>query len=44
MLNGLFEADLAIKRNDIEPEAAVSAWLGEQVLAGRGPRRSEGVA
>jgi DNA polymerase III delta subunit len=35
MLNGLFDADLAIKRNDIEPEAAVSAWLGEQVLAGR---------
>jgi len=35
MLRGLFEADLAIKRNDIEPEAAVAAWLGEQVLAGR---------
>jgi len=35
MLRGLFEADLAIKRNDIEPEAAVTAWLGEQVLAGR---------
>jgi DNA polymerase III delta subunit len=35
MLRGLFEADIAIKRNDIEPEAAVTAWLGEQVLAGR---------
>jgi DNA polymerase III delta subunit len=35
MLRGLFEADLAIKRNDIDPEAAVTAWLGEQVLAGR---------
>jgi len=35
MLRGLFEADLAIKRNDIEPEAAVTAWLGDQVLAGR---------
>jgi len=35
MLRGLFEADLAIKRNDIEPEAAITAWLGEQVLAGR---------
>jgi len=35
MLRGLFDADLAIKRNDIEPEAAVTAWIGEQVLAGR---------
>ena len=35
MLRGLFEADLAIKKNDIEPEAAVAAWLGEHVLAGR---------
>ena len=35
MLRGLFVADLAIKRNDVEPEAAVSAWLGEQLLAGR---------
>lgn len=42
MLNGLFEADVAIKRNDVEPEAAVSAWLGEQVLAGRGSGRSDG--
>jgi len=36
MLRGLFDADLAIKRNDIGPEAAVTAWLGEGVLAGRG--------
>jgi DNA polymerase III delta subunit len=35
MLRGLFEADLAIKRNDVEPGAAVTAWLGEQVLGGR---------
>jgi len=35
MLRGLFEADLAIKKNDIEPEAAVAAWLGEHMLAGR---------
>jgi DNA polymerase III delta subunit len=34
MLIGLFEADLAIKANEIEPEAAISAWLGEHVLAG----------
>ena len=44
MLNGLFEADLAIKRNDVEAEAAVTAWLGEQVLAGRESGRSEGGA
>lgn len=35
MLLGLFEADLAIKANDVEPEAAVSAWLGEHVLGRR---------
>lgn len=35
MLLGLFEADLAIKANDLEPEAAVSAWLGEHLLARR---------
>jgi hypothetical protein len=35
MLTGLFEADLAIKVNDIEPEAAVSAWLGEHLLGTR---------
>jgi hypothetical protein len=32
MLRGLFEADLAIKANTGEPEAAVTAWLGEYVL------------
>jgi DNA polymerase III delta subunit len=40
MLRGLFEADLAIKSNTAEPEAAITAWLGEYVLgaarAGRG--------
>lgn len=39
MLRGLFEADLAIKANDIQPEAAVSAWLGEHLLAARAVRR-----
>jgi DNA polymerase III delta subunit len=32
MLRGLFEADLAIKSNAAEPEAALTAWLGEYVL------------
>lgn len=40
MLRGLFETDLAIKSNASEPEAALTAWLGEYVLgaarAGRG--------
>ena len=35
MLRGLFEADLAIKANDVEPESAVVAWLGEHLLARR---------
>jgi DNA polymerase III delta subunit len=35
MLKGLFEADLAIKRNDVDPKSAVSAWLGEHLLATR---------
>jgi DNA polymerase-3 subunit delta len=39
MLVGLFEADLAIKANDVEPEAAVSAWIGEHLLATRRPNR-----
>jgi DNA polymerase III delta subunit len=34
MLRGLFEADLAVKANEIEPEAAITAWLGEYLLAG----------
>jgi len=32
MLNGLFEADLAIKTNVMEPAPAISAWLGEFLL------------
>jgi DNA polymerase-3 subunit delta len=37
MLNGLFEADLAIKTNVMEPAPAISAWLGEFLLgAARG--------
>ena len=32
MLHGLFEADLAIKTQASEPEAALAAWLGESVL------------
>jgi hypothetical protein len=35
MLRGLFAADLAIKANDVEPESAVVAWLGEHLLARR---------
>ncbi len=35
MLMGLFEADLAIKENRIEPESAVAAWLGEHLLGTR---------
>ena len=32
MLIGLFETDLAIKANDMEPAPAMAAWLGEFVL------------
>jgi hypothetical protein len=32
MLTGLFEADLAIKANDMEPEPALVAWLGSYVI------------
>jgi DNA polymerase III delta subunit len=35
MLRGLFEADLAIKANDVEPESAVVWWLGEHLLSRR---------
>lgn len=35
MLFGLFEADLAIKENRVEPESAVAAWLGEHLLGTR---------
>jgi DNA polymerase III delta subunit len=32
MLRGLFEADLAIKTNAMQPEPAVAAWLGEFLI------------
>jgi DNA polymerase III delta subunit len=39
MLTGLFEADLAIKTQTAEPEAALTAWLGTYVL-GASPARA----
>jgi DNA polymerase III delta subunit len=38
MLRGLFEADLSIKANEMEEEAALVAWLGEYLLATRATR------
>jgi DNA polymerase III delta subunit len=38
MLRGLFEADLAIKANEMEEEPALVAWLGEHLLATRATR------
>ena len=38
MLRGLFEADLAIKANDMAEEPALVAWLGEFLLATRPTR------
>jgi hypothetical protein len=39
MLRGLFETDLAIKTNAMEPEPAVSAWLGTYLMGvERSPR------
>lgn len=38
MLRGLFEADVAIKSNTMEPEAALTAWLGEFVIGAARPR------
>ena len=32
MLTGLFETDLAIKANEMDPEPAISAWLGTYLL------------
>lgn len=32
MLQGLFEADMAIKTNAMQPEPAVAAWLGEFLI------------
>lgn len=43
MLVGLFEADLAIKTNVMEPGPAIAAWLGEHLLgAERAPSRRAG--
>jgi DNA polymerase III delta subunit len=38
MLKGLFEADLAIKANEMAEEPALVAWLGEYLLATRPTR------
>ncbi|MGZ6255625.1 MAG: DNA polymerase III subunit delta [Candidatus Limnocylindria bacterium] len=38
MLNGLFEADLSIKANEMAEEPALVAWLGEYLLATRPTR------
>lgn len=38
MLRGLFEADLAIKTNEMAEEPALVAWLGEYLLATRPTR------
>jgi len=35
MLTGLWEADVAIKKNEMDEEPALVAWLGEHVLATR---------
>ena len=35
MLIGLWEADLAIKSNVMEEQPALTAWLGEHLLARR---------
>jgi DNA polymerase III delta subunit len=42
MLIGLFETDLAIKSNAMEPEPALAAWLGEFVIGM--PRAAKGGA
>lgn len=42
MLNGLFEADLAIKTNVMDEEPALAAWLGEFLLAPRPQQISAG--
>jgi DNA polymerase III delta subunit len=39
MLVGLFEADLAIKANEMDEEPALAAWMGEYLLA---PRKGAG--
>ena len=35
MLVGLWEADVAIKSNEVDEAPALAAWLGEHVLAAR---------
>ena len=35
MLELLWEADLVIKRNEVDPASALSVWLGESLLAAR---------
>ena len=35
MLVGLWEADVAIKSNEVDEEPALAAWLGEHLLAAR---------
>jgi DNA polymerase III delta subunit len=35
MLTGLWEADVAIKSNEMDAESALAAWLGEHLLATR---------
>lgn len=35
MLTGLYEADVAIKSNVMDPEPALAAWMGEFLLASR---------
>ena len=42
MLTGLFEADLAIKANDMEPEPALVVWLGSFLIGM--PRETKGAA
>ena len=38
MLIGLWEADVAIKSNEMDEEPALVAWVGEHVLAARGQK------
>ena len=37
MLRGLLEVDVSIKNNAVDPGVALTAWLGEYVLAGARP-------
>ncbi len=40
MLNGLFDADVAIKSNARSAESAIAGWMGEYLLARRPVRKS----